>query len=231
MVDRTFATPPPREAAAHVLRLVERSARVELKLDVADPDDRPALEALGIDPAGAQVRLLHHLDTPALDLAAAGIAIRVRRDVVMTLPGEASELVELDTLPSGYACSALLRSRPDAATLRAAVRGERPAAELLDPSQRERLPGAVSPEALVVHGPILVLEAGAVPARLERLLTASLWLFPDESRVLELSTRCRAADALRVAAEARALLVAHGLELTGDRDRHARRTLQRFASA
>ena len=41
---------------------------------------------------------------------------------------------------------------------------------------------------------------------LDRKLVAELWLYPDGSRILELSTKCAPAEAFQVAAETRAFL-------------------------
>ena len=49
-----------------------------------------------------------------------------------------------------------------------------------------------------------------------RPFVAEYWLYQDGSRILELSTKCTPAEAFQVAAEARAFLIAQGIELTGN---------------
>jgi hypothetical protein len=42
-----------------------------------------------------------------------------------------------------------------------------------------------------------------------------MWLYPDGSRILELSTRCATGEAFQVAAEARAFLAERDIEIDG----------------
>src|SRR3954453_9072979 len=67
------------EALAEMLSLMKAADSVELKLTVPDSGQRPALEALGMDPLGAQARLVYFFDTPDLALQSAGVAVRARR--------------------------------------------------------------------------------------------------------------------------------------------------------
>ena len=55
-------------------------------------------------------------------------------------------------------------------------------------------------------------------------MVAELWLYPDGSRILELSTKCPPAEAFQVAAEARAYLA-------DARDRPRRRAADQDAPA
>ena len=55
-----------------LMKLVEGSDSVELKLTVPATLRRNAVEALGIDPLDAQIRQVFFFDTPALDLNQAG---------------------------------------------------------------------------------------------------------------------------------------------------------------
>ena len=48
-----------------------------------------------------------------------------------------------------------------------------------------------------------------------RKLVAELWLYPDNSMILELSTKCAPSEAFQVAAETRAFLAQHGVDLSG----------------
>ena len=43
-----------------------------------------------------------------------------------------------------------------------------------------------------------------------------MWLYPDGSRILELSTKCAPAEAFQVAAEGRAFLAERGVDLDGE---------------
>ena len=71
-------------------------------------------------------------------------------------------------------------------------------------------------------------SAGA-PAGFARKMVVELWLFPDGSRVLELSTKCAPTEAFQVAAEARAFLAERGIKTTGAQTTKTRKSLQFFA--
>jgi len=62
-----------------------------------------------------------------------------------------------------------------------------------------------------------------------RRLVAEMWLYPDGSRVLELSTRCTTGEAFQVAAETRAFLAGHGVDLFGEQETKTRKALEYFA--
>ena len=56
-----------------------------------------------------------------------------------------------------------------------------------------------------------------------------MWLYPDGSRILELSTRAATNEAFQVAAETRAYLVEHGVDLSGEQETKTRKALEYFA--
>ena len=56
-----------------------------------------------------------------------------------------------------------------------------------------------------------------------------MWLYPDGSRILELSTRAATHEAFQVAAEARAFLTEHGVDLSGEQETKTRKALEYFA--
>ena len=60
-------------------------------------------------------------------------------------------------------------------------------------------------------------------------MVVELWLFPDGTRILELSTKCRPSEAFQVAAEARAFLTERGIKLSGAQTTKTRKALQFFA--
>ena len=64
-------------------------------------------------------------------------------------------------------------------------------------------------------GPIFVLKASSSPKELRRKIVAELWLYPDDSRLLELSTKCAPSEAFQVAAETRAFLAERGIDMSG----------------
>ena len=77
-------------------------------------------------------------------------------------------------------------------------------------------------------GPTFVLKAVMTPSELRRRFVAEMWLYPDGSRILELSTKCLPGEAFQVAGEARAFLVARGVSLGGAQQTKTRTALQYF---
>src|SRR4029079_6010902 len=67
------------------------------------------------------------------------------------------------------------------------------------------------------------------PPDLGRKLVAEMWIYPDGSRILELSTRAATDEAFQVAAETRAFLAAHGVDLSGEQETKTRKALEYFA--
>ncbi len=238
---------------AQMLELMEGSDSVELKLTVPESDQRSALKALGIDPLDAQIRQVYFFDTPDLTLDQAGVVVRGRRvqgkgdDSVVklrpvvpsTLPEElrrsAAFKVELDAVPGGFVCSASLKGRPETGLVKEAGAGEAPLKKLFSKEQRgfykAHAPEGVTLEDLTVLGPIFVLKLRFEPPELGRRLDVEMWLYPDDSRILELSTKCLPGEAFQVAAEGRAYLTRKGIDLSGDQQTKTRRALEYFARA
>lgn len=232
--------------------LIADSDTVELKLTVPDSDLRSAVVGLGMDPLDAQIRQVFFFDTPDLALSQSGVVVRARRiqgkgeDAVVKLrPVVPSELpaelrstpgfgVEVDALPGGFVCSGRLKVLlPKPRVLRVAA-GEAPAKELFTKEQRrlfhEHAPAGMRISELSVLGPIFVLKLQFTPADFNRKLVAELWLYPDGSRLLELSTKCAPHEAFQVATEARVFLSEHGVNLYGEQETKTRKALAFFAA-
>ncbi len=67
------------------------------------------------------------------------------------------------------------------------------------------------------------------PKEFGRKLVAELWLYPDGTRILELSTKCAPDEALRVAMEARAFLAERDIDLSGRQQTKTRTALNFFS--
>src|SRR4051812_26133612 len=67
------------DGLVEMLSLIEGADSVELKLTIPESSQRSAFEALGMDPLGAQVRLVYFFDTPDLTLESHGVVVRARR--------------------------------------------------------------------------------------------------------------------------------------------------------
>ena len=58
---------------------------------------------------------------------------------------------------------------------------------------------------------------------------AELWFYPDGSRILELSTKCKPAEAFDVAARTRVYLSERGVNLSGEQQTKTRTALEYFS--
>ena len=67
------------------------------------------------------------------------------------------------------------------------------------------------------------------PRDFDRRVVVELWAYPDGSRILELSTKCPPADAFTAAAETKAYLTAHGIDLAAPQETKTRSALEFFA--
>ena len=56
-----------------------------------------------------------------------------------------------------------------------------------------------------------------------------MWLYPDGSRILELSTKCAPGEAFEVAAETRAFLASKGVDLDTEQQTKTRTALEFFS--
>jgi hypothetical protein len=247
-------TAPPafsNEDLVRLLELLEGADSVELKLTVPEPQQRSTVEALELDPLDAQIRQVFFFDTPELDLDAHGVVARARRiqgkggdSIVKLRPVTPSDLpaelrrsgafhVEVDALPGGFVCSGTLKGTPDPDDVRRAAAGNLPLRKLFSKEQRQlfaaHAPDGVGLDDLTVLGPIFVLKLRFEPPELGRRMVAEMWLYPDGSRILELSTRCETTEAFQVAAETRAFLTRRGVDLSGEQETKTRKALAYFA--
>jgi hypothetical protein len=236
---------------AELIALTKGADSVELKLTVPVSDRSRGAAALGVDPLDAQIRQVYFFDTPELTLNKRGLVVRARRvqrkgdDTVVKLrpivPKELSpELrrspnfgVEVDAMPGGFVCSGSMKRALKTAGVRAAVLGERPVGKLYSKEQRA-LYAAHAPEGLELDdlsilGPISVLKLKFAPEGYDRKLVAELWLYPDNSMILELSTKCAPSEAFQVAAETRAFLTQRGVDLTGEQETKTKKALEYFS--
>ena len=250
----TSAKTPPTfssEELTQLLSLIKGSDSVELKLTVPDSDQRPTVVALGMDPLEAQIRQIFFFETPDLKLDKAGVVVRARRiqrkgndSVVKLRPVEPADMpaklrrsaafrIEVDALPGGFVCSGTMKGMLGSTDVRRAVAGDLPVRKLFSKEQRAfyaaHAPEGVALDDLTILGPILVLKLRMRPKELNRRLVAEVWVYPDGSRVLELSTRCGTTEAFQVAAELRAFLGAKGVEVSGEQETKTRKALAYFA--
>jgi hypothetical protein len=240
------------EQIVEMMRLMKGSDSVELKVSIPTDAHRATIQGLPLDPVEAQPRQVWFFDTPDLTLNQAGLVVRARRiaggrgDTVVKLrPVVPDELppelrtsgslnVEVDVLPGGFVCSASFKGRSDGQTIHDAVAGEMPLRKVFSRDQRtfydERAPAGISLDNLVPLGPTFVLKGQFTPDELARRIVAEMWLYPDGSRILELSTKCLPSEAFQVAAEARAYLASRGVAIGGQQQTKTRAALDFFTA-
>jgi len=234
-----------------MMGLIRGADSVELKLTIPEGAQRSAIRALRMDPLEAQIRQVFFFDTPDLALQSAGVVVRARRvqrkgddstvklrpvvphDLPEDLRADAAFNVEVDAMPGGFVCSGTLKGTPRQGSILGHVHEGTPVRKMFSKAQRaffaEHAPEGVALDDLQVLGPIFVLKLKWEPEGYDRRLVAEVWLYPDGSRILELSTRCTTTEAFEVAAETRAFLTARGVELGGEQQTKTRTALEFFA--
>jgi hypothetical protein len=238
------------EQLREVLALAKGSDSIELKLTVPESDQRSTVAALGIDPLDAQIRQVFFFDTPDLMLNRRGIVPRARRiqgkgddSVVKLRPIVPTELpealrrsqnlgVEVDAMPGGFVCSASMKGVPRS-DVRAITLAGGPIRKLFSKEQRAFFeayaPKGTGLDDLSILGPINVFKLKFKPEGFPRGLVAELWMYPDNSRILELSTKCRPDEGIQVAVEARLFLKERGVNLSGQQQTKTKTALEYFA--
>jgi hypothetical protein len=247
------AAPKPLldEELEQMFALIKDADSVELKLTVNESDQRSTVAALGIDPLDAELRQVFFFDTPDLALNESGVVVRARRvqrksgDAVVKLrpvvPSELSPklrgspnlVVEVDAMPGGYVCSASLKGSLDNGDVLKVAQGQRPLRKLFSKEHREffaaNAPDGIDLEDLSLLGPIVVHKLKFKPADYDRKLVAELWNYPDNSRILELSTKCPPREAFAAALEAKAFLRGRGVDLAGEQHTKTKTALDYFS--
>ena len=239
------------EDIAELIELTKGADSVELKLTVPASDRSSGAATLGVDPLDAQIRQVYFFDTPDLKLYESGVVVRARRvqqkgdDTVVKLrpvvpeklPSELRRSpnfgVEVDAMPGGYVCSGSMKRALSKVDVKDVVSGKRPLRKLFSKEQRA-LYAAHAPEGLELDdlstlGPVFVLKLKWAPEGYDRKLVGELWLYPDNSILIELSTKCAPSEAFQVAAETRAFLTQRGVDLTGEQETKTRKALEFFS--
>ena len=240
------------EQLRDVLQLVQGADSVELKLTVPESHQRSTAAALELDPLDAQIRQVYFFDTPELALNEVGVVLRARRvqgkasDSVVKLRPVVPEalpaklrkspnlVVEVDAMPGGYVCSATFKEKLGPTQVRDTILGGKRLGKLFSKEQRAffaaHAPDGLELDGLSVLGPIFVLKLKWSPRDFGRPLVAELWLYPDGSRILELSTKCSTNEPMQVAAEARAYLGMKGVDLSGEQQTKTKTALEFFSN-
>jgi hypothetical protein len=246
------AKPLTGEDLGRIMQLSKNATSVELKLSVPLPAQRATLKSIGLDPVEAQPRQVYFFDTPDLVLDRAGVVVRARRiqggraDTVIKLrPVDPSTIdpelrrsgafkTEIDIMPGGFVCSASLKGNCTGREVLDVSNGDLPLSKIFSKEQRafftERAPAGVTLDQLVILGPTFLLKAKHQPKNFDRQLTIELWLYPDGSRILEVSTKCLPEEAFQVGSEFKAYLADRGIKLAAEQDAKTRTTLDYFGA-
>lgn len=233
------------------LALTKGADSVELKLTVPMSDRSRAGAALDVDPLAGQVRQVYFFDTPDLKLNKQGVVVRARRvqgrgddSVVKLRPVVPEQLspelrrspnfgVEVDAMPGGYVCSGSMKRALGMTDVREAVTGKRSIRKLFSKEQRAlytaHAPDGLELESLSILGPIFVLKLKLVPEGYGRRLVAEIWMYPDNSMILELSTKCAPSEAFQQAAELKAFLTQREIDLSGDQETKTKKALEFYS--
>jgi hypothetical protein len=236
---------------AEFLALTKGADSVELKLTLPLSDRSRAGAALGVDPLDGQIRQVYFFDTPDLALSRGGVVVRARRvqrkgddSVVKLRPVVPEQLpaelrlspnfgVEVDAMPGGYVCSGSMKRVLGTTDVKDTVAGKRPLRKLFSKEQRSlyaaHAPDGLELDHLSILGPILVLKLKFAPEGYDRKLVAELWLYPDNSMILELSTKCAPSEAFQIAAETRVFLTQKDIDLSGEQETKTKKALEFFS--
>jgi hypothetical protein len=241
------------EELEQMFALIKDADSVELKLTVPESDHRSTVAALGMDPLDAELRQVFFFDTADLALNKSGLVVRARRvqkkggdSVVKLRPVVPSELpaklrrspnlvVEVDAMPGGYVCSASMKAPLDNAHVKSVADGKQPLRRLFSKEQRRffasHAPDGMELDDLVLLGPIFVLKLKFKPPDFDQKLVAELWNYPDNSRILELSTKCGVGEAFQVSLESKAFLRKRGVDLSSEQQTKTKTALEFFSKS
>ena len=257
---RTRKTATPRAApsfsAANVKKILElarNSKSIELKLSVPMPAQRATVASIGLDPVEAQPRQVYFFDTADLALNRAGLIVRARRiqggraDTVVKLrPVDPAMIdaelkrsdafkLELDAMPGGFVCSASYKGVATGQEVLDVTNGTMSIRSLFSKEQRafydEHAPAGIDMNSLLSLGPTFLLKAKHQAKNFARAVTVEMWLYPDGSRILEVSTKCLPAEAFQAGAEFRGYLSDCGIGISAGQQTKTKTALDYFGAA
>jgi hypothetical protein len=249
-----LAKPFTTEEIAEIFKLIKGATSVELKLSVPLTGQRATIKSIGLDPVEAQPRQAFFFDTPDLALNQAGVVVRARRiqggdaDTVIKLrPVDPSTIdsdlrrsaafkVEVDAMPGGFVCSASFKGVCTGEEVLDVTSGAKPLRKLFSKEQRAfydaHAPAGITMDKLVILGPTFLLKVKHQPKAkdFDRPINMEMWLYPDGTRVMEVSTKCLPKEAFQVAADFKAYLAGHGVVLGADQSAKTKTTLEFFSA-
>ena len=230
------AKPFSMDEIKQILALSKNAKSIEIKLSVPASGHRATIKSIGLDPVEAEPRQVIFFDTPDMALNRAGFIVLVRRlqggpavTVVKLRPVDPATVdaelkhsesfkVELDIMPGGFVCSASYKGVATGEEVLEVTTGEKPLRSLFSKGQRafftQHAPAGIDIDSLRVLGPTFLLKAKHKAEDFRFPLTIEMWLYPDGSRILEVSTKCQPDEALQVGLEFKAYLASKGIAIT-----------------
>jgi len=249
-----LAKPLTREEIAEVFKLIKGATSVELKLSVPLAGQRATIMSIGFDAIEAEPRAAYFFDTPDLALNRAGLVVRVRRiqggdadSVVKLRPVDPSTIdpelrrsaafkIEVDAMPGGFVCSASFKGVCTGHEVLDVTSGAMPLRKLFSKEQRDfydaHAPAGITMDKLVILGPTFLLKVKHEPKAkdFDRPITMEMWLYPDGSRIMEVSTKCLPKEAFQVVADFKSYLAGHGIVLGADQSAKTKTSLEFFSA-
>jgi hypothetical protein len=249
-----LAKPLTGEQVAEMFKLVKGATSVELKLSVPLASGRATVKSIGLDPVEAQPRQAFFFDTPDLALNKAGVVVRARRiqggdgDTVIKLrPVDPSTIdpelrrsgafkIEVDAMPGGFVCSASFKGVCSGEEVLDVTSGAMPLRKLFSKEQRAfydaHAPTGLTMDKLVLLGPTFLLKAKHQPKAkdFDRPIVLEVWIYPDGSFVLEVSTKCLPREVFQLAGDFRAYLARHGIVISADQSAKTKTALEFFSA-
>ncbi|MGA8393778.1 MAG: hypothetical protein WB775_16745 [Burkholderiaceae bacterium] len=249
-----LAKPLSREQLDAMFKLVKGATSVELKLSVPVGAGSATVKSLGFDPVEAQPRQAFFFDTPDLALNKAGVVVRARRiqggdgDTVIKLrPVDPSTIdpdlrrsaafkIEVDAMPGGFVCSASFKGSCTGQEVLDVSAGKMPLRKLFSKEQRTfydtHAPASVTMDKLVLLGPTFLLKAKHQPKAkdFDRPIVLEVWIYPDGSMVIEVSTKCLPKEAFKVATDFKDYVTRNGIALVADQSAKTRTALEFYTA-
>ena len=134
----------------------------------------------------------------------------------------------------GFVCSGSFKGTSSGNAVRDAIAGQKPLRKLFSKEQRAfyaaHAPEGLDLDSLTTLGPTFILKGTFTPKEMGRRFVVEVWLYPDGSRIVELSTKAAPSEAFQVAAEARAYLTGLGIDLAGAQEPKTRAALEFYAA-
>jgi hypothetical protein len=249
-----LAKPLTNEQITEMFRLVKGATSVELKLSVPVGVGRATVKSIGLDPVEAEPRQAFFFDTPELALNKAGVVVRARRiqggdgDTVIKLrPVDPSTIdpdlrrsaafkIEVDAMPGGFVCSASFKGVCSGQEVLDVASGEMPLRKLFSKEQRAfydaHAPAGLTMDKLVLLGPTFLLKSKHQPKAkdFDRPIVLEVWIYPDGSIVMEVSTKCLPKEAFQVVGDFKDYLARHGIVLGADQSAKTKTALEFFSA-